>query len=198
MCLNLAEDATIQIANEDIVCYKVVTKEDVPKIYEYSLKDLHGKPFTGVINDIKCNGKISIVNYAIYFCTDCHLVDGYHCLEKFGYENSWSLDEMVQSIFIDGNDENLMSTSPSLLYATLYRRFPIEIGETYTSKLNKYGNVVGEGLHSFVNYKDAINDGPGVVVKCIIPKGSNYYLGKFNNRDSYASDTLKYVEIIDK
>lgn len=34
-----------------------------------------------------------------------------------------------------------------------------------------------------------------VVTKCIIPKGSKYYIGEFNNTISYASDTLKYVQI---
>lgn len=36
-------------------------------------------------------------------------------------------------------------------------------------------------------------------VKCIIPKDSNYFIGDYEGRrDSIASDTLKYVKIVEK
>ena len=62
------------------------------------------------------------------------------------------------------------------------------------------------GLHSFELLDDCKNNAfiekiyayKSVVVKCIIPKGSKYYKGKFNNYftvySSYASDKIKYVE----
>jgi len=34
-------------------------------------------------------------------------------------------------------------------------------------------------------------------IKCVIPKGSTYYVGTFDYWKSYASDKLTYVEIID-
>ena len=30
-------------------------------------------------------------------------------------------------------------------------------------------------------------------VECVIPKGSHYYEGEFNNLPSYASDTIVYI-----
>jgi hypothetical protein len=35
-----------------------------------------------------------------------------------------------------------------------------------------------------------------IIAKCIIPKGSVYYRGKFDDYFSYASNQIKYVEII--
>ena len=48
------------------------------------------------------------------------------------------------------------------------------------------------------NYDDAKNDGPGVIAKCIIPKGAEYYEGYFCGRKAYASNKLKYTEIVTK
>ena len=45
----------------------------------------------------------------------------------------------------------------------------------------------------------AIDDGDNIddiVVECVIPKGSKYYIGTFYDKISYASDTLTYVKII--
>lgn len=87
-------------------------------------------------------------------------------------------------------------------YLTLWRGVPIEIGKTYTSKLVKHGidasnNLrIEEGLHSYKHYK-SIKDSICVKVKCIIPKGSKYYIGTFCEYVSIASDKLTYVEIIE-
>lgn len=48
-------------------------------------------------------------------------------------------------------------------------------------------------IHSFTNQEEAKNMYRGVLVKCIIPKGTLYFIGK---NDDIASRKLKYVEII--
>lgn len=76
---------------------------------------------------------------------------------------------------------------------TYYREADVEVGKTYTSELVQVKNTIETGLHSYEKIPFAIYS---IVVKCIIPKGSKYYVGIFGNNVSYASDTLKYVEII--
>lgn len=86
-----------------------------------------------------------------------------------------------------------------LLY-TPYRFTSVSIGETYKSDLIKEHNSVDFGLHSFKHLIDAVLDGESegshVVVKCIIPRGSWYYKGIFFSKTSYASNRIKYVEIV--
>jgi len=97
-------------------------------------------------------------------------------------------------------------------YRTPYKNFKIEIGETYKSELvlTKYHEFyasVSQGIHSLETIKNvrAVIDGDFyeskatdfVIVKCIIPRFSRYYVGEFVNQKSFASDRLKYVEIID-
>lgn len=95
------------------------------------------------------------------------------------------------------------------IFSTAYQGAIVKIGETYTSELivNIFKNTVNVGLHSFENISDAINLAQRwstlhyKVIKCIIPKGSSYYEGMFissiNNAKAYASDTLKYIEVVE-
>lgn len=89
---------------------------------------------------------------------------------------------------------------------TPYQYTFVEIGETYDSKLRKdFQGDIEEGLHSFKRLKAVdsfVEDNyyktlysSIVIVKCIIPKGSTYYKGRYASSTCYASDTLKYVEI---
>lgn len=96
-------------------------------------------------------------------------------------------------------------------YVTYYQRARVNIGETYTSKLVRFNyhlsNIrpdIGEGLHSFRTLERAKQLWFGTstrIAKCIIPAGSKYYVGRFDRtddyRESYASDRLKYVEILE-
>lgn len=114
-------------------------------------------------------------------------------------------------------------------YQAMYHKYFYSIGETHSSTLCKemsgyipellpYSKLVGEtysigrveeGLHSFVNYEDAVaavkDRSILAVLRCKIPAGSEYYGGKvvgFGSDhsvilyDSYASDTLTVVEEI--
>ena len=108
----------------------------------------------------------------------------------------------------------------SIGFVTPFQYQPINIGESYYSKLKVrlYSDVdldndelpddllvgcVGEGLHSFGSFKDAYRQyrydkSERVVVKCLIPKGSEYYVGKFDDQLSYASADLIYVKKYNK
>ena len=92
---------------------------------------------------------------------------------------------------------------------TTYMCCPVEIGETYTSELeatigssNHEFIFLEKGLHSFESLISAKQDavdtciGDYVIVKCVIPKNANYYVGTFWGYKCYASDKLTYVEII--
>lgn len=97
-------------------------------------------------------------------------------------------------------------------FKTLYQLATVELGKTYKSKLkyerpSYYCHVVEDGLHSYATYEDAhwasirnplMRIPNPIVVKCIIPVGSWYYVGRFDLKKSYASSKLKYVEIIKK
>lgn len=103
--------------------------------------------------------------------------------------------------FIYINNNNILKTNPK--YITFYRQFEITLNTTYTSELevkHKSYYFIEKGLHSYKYAKDCktyknknINTH---IVKCVIPKGSTYYEGYFNECKSYASDTLQYLKII--
>lgn len=195
MCLTINKDQLIPlIAEKDIVVDKIVTVErefDISKIK-------HGDKFTAVINDIQCEGEI-VIDDNIYFCTNDKNLEGDYCKIPKGYKYSWVLDKGVKKINIEGK-----KIASNDLYFTKYRDIPVKIGETYYSDFSiipyfdKF--TVEKGLHSFVPEQDLKGlgyfwDDYEVIVECVIPKGSKYYIGKFDNLDSYASDTLKYVKL---
>lgn len=106
---------------------------------------------------------------------------------------------------------------------TPYRDKIVKLGCLYASILNVYNDTVTDGLHSFVNiedvkiecqlwleaYKNHDNSYSDrfEIVKCIIPKGTTYYVGTFNINndggtrikvcDSIASSSIKYLEIVE-
>ena len=85
-------------------------------------------------------------------------------------------------------------------FRTPYRDCEIKFNEVITSPLQRDGYSVELGLHSFVSMAkcktDAIGEHSHAVVKCVIPKGSKYYVGDFYGCRSIASDSLRYDEIL--
>ena len=93
--------------------------------------------------------------------------------------------------------------------ATPYRNMRIKLLEVIESELMDMRVAdtywVSKGLHSFKLKKDAlydmIDEGYGgqkrSVVKCIIPKGSNYFIGTFMELKCYASNRIIYKEILE-
>jgi hypothetical protein len=198
MCLKLKNvSVKPQIAKKDIVVYKFL---------QYGRKlnpEFYGKEFTGVINGFTVNGKISI-GRTTFFCTNEINLDGIYAEDKLGYKYSWLIDENVKSIKVDGveiiKDGCVLDNAKVLTILTPYQKVGIKIGETYKSKLIKDDLLIEEGIHSFESFKSANYfasfEEKKIVAKCIIPKGSEYYVGNFNGFVSYASDTLKYVEVL--
>ena len=94
-------------------------------------------------------------------------------------------------------------------YITPYMSMGVGIGAEFKSnivieELHEITMTIEKALHSFVNLEDAILEYrnwvayDASVIKCIIPKGSTYYKGRYEiENDSYASDCIKYVEKID-
>jgi hypothetical protein len=197
MCLELKnESVKPKITENDIVVYKFLKVRKLKP-------EFHGKEFTGVIDDFTVNGKISIVK-DVFFCTDEMHLNGFKADDKLGYKYSWAIDKNVKSIKVDGveiikNGRVLDSFKDSTIL-TPYQNVEIKIGETYKSKLIKNDSLIEDGIHSFKSLKVAKRlasfDENKFVAKCIIPKGSEYYIGNFNDYVSYASDTLKYVEVL--
>jgi hypothetical protein len=206
MCLELkSESVKPQIVENDIVVYKFL------KVIKLN-PEFHGKEFTGVIDGFTVKGKISIGG-DVFFCTDEIHLNGFKGDDKLGYKYSWAIDENVKSIKVDGveiiKDGCILDNAKFLTFLTPYQNVEIKIGETYKSELIKYGLSIEEGIHSFKSLEAAIYyaslEEKRIVAKCIIPKGSEYYVGEYSvgiygyySYISYASDTLKYVEILTK
>jgi hypothetical protein len=191
MCLNVKIDSVVKTAKRDIVVYKRLKTDSYKTIEEVKDGDL----FTGKIYNRECSGKIHKTAIGeIYFCTNDDLLIGKVSPEKFEYEYSWILTNSCTSVVVNGVELIGKVINVEFL-ETPFKNFKVIIGETYTSELIKdeAGNV-HEGLHSFRSYKNLSNS--GIIAKCIIPKGSQYYEGKFGKKISYASNKLTYVEIV--
>ena len=189
MCLTLNKYAKRLIAQEDIICYKILK----PDFSKYD-----GKGFTGVIKGVKCKGHIRIENNRVFLCTNRKPLHGAKALDKLGYKYSWIFDHYVKSIIVDEVD--LMIPNKNTTFTTPFQAAKVKIGETYESGLilEEYiaWNEIEIGLHSFANYKGIRRLKCNIIVKCIIPKGSEYFIGLFDGKTSYASNKLKYIEII--
>lgn len=183
MCLqNISER---KIAGEDITCYKYLKTAQ-----RISSNVKHGDDFTCKIKGIAVTGKISIDNNIVYFCTNELKANGKACTEKFGYKYSWIWDGDVSDF------KDIIS-----VLITPFQEVEVEIGKTYFSDLfptQLNPTILCKGLHSITDLNDCIeNTGiNNVVVKCIIPKGSEYYEGMWWDYKGYASNCIKYVEII--
>lgn len=91
---------------------------------------------------------------------------------------------------------------------TPYQFTPIKIGEKYDSIIRLYNDgieyIVTKALHSLKTRKEAIEAAKDItgcnydqhIVRCVIPKGSEYYVGKFYDWNGYASSSIIYKEII--
>ena len=189
MCLeNISEK---RVAEEDIVCYKYLKVESQPKL---NFVPKSGASFEGRIYGIDCTGKITRENGKIYFCTNENNIDGEDCEKKWGYKYSWKLDEYVTLITINGK---ILIDREENQFVTPYRDVIVKMGKTYISRVKVSSwNEIGQALHSYVDIPTD-NVYP-YIAKCIIPKGATYYEGIFDERRSYASNKLKYINIIEQ
>lgn len=192
MCLNLTSLKEF-VATKDIVCYKRLRYN---LLLNESVYATSGKTFTAKIKDIPAEGIINVEedednDKRVFLCTDNPEFDGLECKNKHGKLYSWVHDKRVTDLIIEDTPDIY-----TYEYYTAYREFKVEIGNTYTSELIREENEVSIGLHSFAKLKDCKNDGSGVYIRCIIPKGAKYYRGTFFGANCYASDTLIYKKIV--
>lgn len=193
MCLDRISER--KVATEDIVCYKFIKEQMILK----KNKVKHGDSFTGKIKRVNCRGKISISELGrVYFCTNDYILDGIDADDKLEYSYSWAMDDSVEEIRVNG--ENALK----LGYVTPYKNAVAEIGAVYYSEITVKGNEIHRALHSFKHLSDAaiFRDANYIspimrLVECVIPKGSVYYEGTFATYQGYASDTLKYVKLVE-
>jgi len=92
-------------------------------------------------------------------------------------------------------------------YVTPYQYNDVEVPSEVTANMS-YLHVteVNEAIHAFMLECDAHDDAMEefkltshsyVVVKCIIPKGTKYYIGSFADRKACATEKLIYKEIVE-
>lgn len=188
MCLeNISEK---RVAEEDIVCYKYLKVESQPKL---NFVPKSGTAFEGRINRIDCTGRITIENGKIYFCTNEYDIDGKDCKKKWGYKYSWQLDQCVMFITINGK---ILIDYKENQFVTPYQRVIVEMEKTYRSKIKvSRWNEIEQALHSYVDIPT--DNAYPYIAKCIIPEGAIYYEGIFLEKRSYASNKLKYINIIE-
>jgi hypothetical protein len=96
--------------------------------------------------------------------------------------------------------------NPQKTFQSFYQGKTVVLGRTYKSKINiTQRNTIIEALHSFTELRFAINffnekthfPYGCAILKCIIPLGSTYYVGKFYaSNDGCASNMLTYIEVI--
>lgn len=104
---------------------------------------------------------------------------------------------------------NVGRQNKTLIRSPYYTSYTWNLGELRKSKLTSrplkytpYSNdrQINVGFHTFKTRREArINKNDiylGVIFKCIIPKGSKYYLGTFGEERSYASDQIIVKEKI--
>jgi hypothetical protein len=202
MCLNNPKGPFI--AEEDVVCYKNIVKTVSEKELAKAMDNLNSVKFSGVIDGVEVSGLLVKDNERFYFFQN--KCDGNKPTSFWtighDYKYSWELDITVLSVNIILSDSSVIVISADT-YMTPYQSAIVEIGNLYESEIEFEGNNIEKALHSFVDIVNCITKRHrlDITVKCIIPKGSTYYIGDFssayNNNNSYASNQLKYLEIIE-
>lgn len=202
MCLDIDKSTRRLIAKEDITVYKFLTLTNLNKHLFGEIKDK--AKFKAVINGHDVEGEISMKDNDIcqfHLLHNNYACDGSIPFNMRGYKCGWYFDKQVDSLII--NDKELITNNfDDKLFCTPYQNAIVEIGKTYESKLKREISStyysVEIGLHSFENIRDArfYISSYKRLVKCVIPKGSAYYVGKYSGTTSYASTKLKYIEII--
>ena len=112
------------------------------------------------------------------------------------FKNSKHLYSYYQAFVYDRGKQytlKLRYISEDDIYSNTNGSF-VEIYEGFHSYVDKEKLLrqLNTYLHNYFLYQDlSISVATYIVgIKCIIPKGSNYYIGNFNHMKSYVSDTI--------
>lgn len=91
---------------------------------------------------------------------------------------------------------------------TLYQKAEIQLGTfkasgTISKEKRGKRETIGEGMiHTFGRYDQALDEATGksnaLIYKCIIPKGTSYYVGLFEAYLSYSSEVIEVLEECNK
>lgn len=84
-------------------------------------------------------------------------------------------------------------------YVTSYRHVRLEFNTLITSELLLINGSVFDGLHAYVHESSARKEARHygeVLVQCMIPKGSKYYLGISAGYHSIVANQLVYQRIL--
>ena len=187
MCLERISEK--KVADRDITVYKrLVMREAVdPR--------LNDKPFSCKISSVLVEGKLSVEEGRLFFCSNDIRFNGREANDKKGFKYSWVLDLQVdqETLKVEGKNPKIIIGE---LLATPYQGTLITLGKEYESEItftNKNGcDVITKAIHSFRDQEDAWGDGIGFVVECIIPEGTEYYEGLFHDVRSIASRKIVY------
>lgn len=202
MCLDITEKSRKMIAKNDKVVYKMA----IMSMYDYVLDIVSdGISFKGCICGVQCSGKIHKDDKTLYFLTNEPYLKGVISPEMYGYLYSWKGINGISELIINGVDildsKNIVkylneNTNKEFL-KTPYQRNPVKIGKTYKSDLIVNDNSIMKGLHSYKRKSSCGYFLSFAIVKCTIPKGTEYYVGLFGNKVSYASKKITYNEVVD-
>lgn len=103
-----------------------------------------------------------------------------------------------------------IETSNLLLFAYYRFGFQYKLGRTYEGELDTprkwkgffHTGSINKGFHSLSSYREALhaskkdNVEDAVVVRCTIPKGSEYYVGNWEGYKGYASTSIRIDEVV--
>ena len=96
--------------------------------------------------------------------------------------------------------KHVIATRDPKVFQTSYHHSDVELGVTYKSEIDTNTDYsIEKALHSYLELETAdyqAKDYSQVLIECIIPKGSTYYIGIFYDQPSIASNTLIYVKVI--
>jgi hypothetical protein len=95
----------------------------------------------------------------------------------------------------------IIKTTGNYIFS-IYRGFPYILNRTYETKFKYKVSLFGyreisSGFHSYISKEVAENKSSmpyNMVVKCIIPKGSKYYVN--NSKQEFVSTKIKILEVI--
>ncbi len=178
-----------KVADRDITVYKrLVMREAIdPR--------LNDKPFSCKISSVLVEGKLSVEEGRLFFCSNDIRFNGQEANDKKGFKYSWVLDLQVdlETLKVEGKKRKIIIGE---LLATPYQGTLITLGKEYESEITfttKNGSdVITKAIHSFRDQEDVWGDGIGFVVECIIPEGTEYYEGLFHDVPSIASRKIVY------
>jgi len=101
MCLTLEPNAGLHVAQEDIICYKLLLATGESN----DLPIRNGDKFIAIIKGIKVEGVIRKTDFdEIFLCHNNSKLNGKRTRNRMGFHYSWIVDRHTTSIIIEGEE----------------------------------------------------------------------------------------------